>query len=67
MSLEVCSKQIQGHGGDISMTKSGAAPANNLAGMTTNANKYGGQEVTSSDTNYTPNNVKPGSNGLAGS
>lgn len=49
------------------MTKSGAAPATDLEGMTTNSSKYGGQEVGASETNYTPNNVTFGSNGLAGS
>ena len=49
------------------MTKAGASPATNLAGMTTNAAKYGGPEDNSASTNFTPNNVKPGSNGLAGS
>lgn len=48
------------------MTKYGASPADNLSGMTTNAEKYGGKETEASETNYTPKNVEPGSNSLVG-
>jgi hypothetical protein len=56
------------NGGDQAMTKYGASPATAERGLTTDADKYGGEATTAGETNYSDNkSVKTEDNGLAGS